>query len=136
MKSKHYPYFKPTTLCKHCGEPIAYQRNEGLYAHDWDRWEGDNGYWCRGDNTEHSATPKKEEYIPVLTIGKRGDNPFIIKVDPGLGLTTSSSDTILSLDAILEKYGSMLSKEEINKLKREVNRVEQNYESIQEDNKK
>jgi hypothetical protein len=42
--------------CIHCGEPAYYDIYDAVVGHvAWQRWDGDNGYYCTEDNDTHAA---------------------------------------------------------------------------------
>lgn len=33
-------------ICKNCGKELILDEPAACWLHKWDRWKGDNGFWC------------------------------------------------------------------------------------------
>lgn len=53
-------FFKPTKKCLWCGKPIMCDEKSNTWVHIWDRWKGDNGYYCT-KKEGLSANPNSKE---------------------------------------------------------------------------
>ena len=56
-------------ICLNCGKPIHWATHEGLYSHDYGRWEGDNGYYCYENDFEHSVNGNSREMQNLIDDG-------------------------------------------------------------------
>lgn len=50
-------------ICTHCGKPVTYDSDSGLYVHKSGRWPDDNGYYCFENISQFSADPRPMEEI-------------------------------------------------------------------------
>lgn len=59
---KKYPDYYQSYTCENCGKPVFYEPWDAVYLHiEYDKWSGDNGYWCFENNYKLSASPIKEK---------------------------------------------------------------------------